>query len=106
MLTTKASLPLLLVRLLQQREAVQGDGGFVLAHARALAARKNKTGELGVDHLPIDFILQAMNQNQNKKPGTPGAQKEIRSSFAALRVPGRVRLPRRGYCTVIVLGVL
>ena len=37
-------------RMLKQRESVECNRGFVLAHARALAARKNKAGKLGVDH--------------------------------------------------------
>src|SRR5882724_2261240 len=35
---------------LQQREPVQCNSGFVLAHACALAACKDKAGQLGVDH--------------------------------------------------------
>src|SRR3954453_9050303 len=52
--------------MLQQREALQGDSGFVLNHARALAARKNKTGELGVDHRN-DFSLRFFKSKKTKR---------------------------------------
>src|SRR4051812_39465705 len=76
--------------MLQQREAVQGDSGFVLAHTRALTACKNKTGELGVNHRHDSSVWPVKTKSQRRE-----ARKRNPSSFAAITIPGSVRLPRR-----------
>ena len=52
-------------RMLQQRASVECDCGFVPAHARALAARKNKARKLGVNHLLL--IVVPTGANEQKK---------------------------------------
>src|ERR1051326_8696212 len=77
--------------MLQQGEAVQGDRGFILAHARALAARKNKSGELGMGHRDHSSLLRLKIKNQGHRADKGKSGR----SFACLQVPGGVLLPRR-----------